>query len=234
MADDLSLRPDSTTARWACAVAIAALVVAIYAPVRHHEFLDYDDMIYLVWNPALEPASLGNALRLAVERPLGSWIPLTVVSRQLDRKVFGRDAGGPLLGNVALHALGSIVLLFALHRLTGRLGASAWVAAFALAFTVDEWLRTSARRRVAAAVGTAAIAALSAVAIPQVAFWRDSRSLYGRMHDVHPDAAFPELRLGMVEAIDGDIAAAASHIDRAYQLDPEVGAHAAYQLGFLA
>jgi hypothetical protein len=104
----------------------------------------------------------------------------------------------------------------------------------AVAFTVDDWARTPARRRFAAAVGALGITALGVAAIPQVETWKNSRSLYGRMHSVHPDAAFPELRLGMVEAIDGDLAAAAPHLERAYQLDSRIGGDAAFQLQGLA
>src|SRR5438552_2750903 len=131
MAENLSLRPDPTSARWACALAIAAFVAVIYAPVRDHEYLDYDDMPYLVGNPYLQPVSLWNALGNALKHPLAStWIPVTVLTHEFDRAVWGREAAGAaLLENAALHALGSVVLLFAIHRLTGRLGASAWVAA---------------------------------------------------------------------------------------------------------
>jgi hypothetical protein len=458
MAENSSLRSDSPAARWACALVIAALVAVIYAPVRHHEFLDYDDMAYLVWDPAIEPASLRHAFASAFQKQWASnWTPLAVLTHQLDRALWGREPAGALLGNVALHALGSVVLLFALYRLTGRFAASAWVAAvhavhplhvesvawaierkdvlsglwfaaliwcyaryaaapstarnaavllclglgllskpmlvtapfvlllvdywplrrlgrtaiaeklpmfimvaviswitwqmqlhtgafsygtsiprrarganaldalvayladafwpaqlaayyphpgtslgairilacaallgaitlaawlqrkprpwllvgwlwfvgmlvpvlglvqvgmqaradrytylpligisIAVAFTVDAWARTRARQRGATAVGIAAIAALGLAAMPQVATWRDSRSVYGRMQSVHPDAAFPELRLGMVEAIDGNLVAARPHLERAYQLDPPLGEQAAHQLEKLA
>ena len=130
MAENSSLRSDSPAARWACALVIAALVAVIYAPVRHHEFLDYDDMAYLVWDPAIEPASLRHAFASAFQKQWASnWTPLAVLTHQLDRALWGREPAGALLGNVALHALGSVVLLFALYRLTGRLAASAWIAA---------------------------------------------------------------------------------------------------------
>jgi hypothetical protein len=106
--------------------------------------------------------------------------------------------------------------------------------ALALAFEVDSWCGTPARRRLAAAAGVVGIASLAAAAVPQVETWRNSRSLYGRMRSVHPDAAFPELRLGMVDAIEGNFAAAAPHLERAYQLDPGSADEAAQQLETLA
>src|SRR5215510_14233047 len=103
MAENLSVRPAPTTARvLGCAAVIAALAVAIYAPVRHHEYLDYDDMAYLVWNPEIEPGSLGAAIATAFGSSLGAcWVPLTVLSHQLDRALWGREAAGALLENAA-------------------------------------------------------------------------------------------------------------------------------------
>jgi Flp pilus assembly protein TadD len=78
------------------------------------------------------------------------------------------------------------------------------------------------------------IAALTAAAIPQVHTWSDSRTLYRRMQSIHPDAAFPELRLGMVEAIEGRFGQAREHLQRAHALDPATGRTALYQLASLA
>jgi tetratricopeptide (TPR) repeat protein len=437
-------RPASRAALVACAVAIAALVAVIYAPLRDHEYLDYDDMAYLVWNPDVAPSSLGGALANAFSKPLASgWVPLTALTHQLDRALWGNDASGPLLENALLHALGSLLLLAALHRLTGRLAASAFVAAvhavhplhvesvawaierkdvlsgvffsallwsharycespttgrraaalaclalgllskpmlvtapfalllldawplrrlsrsavlekwpmfamvllvslatlyfqsssgamqygerfpfeyrvgnaivaaatylraavwpaqlsayyphpgrllgvrrlaaaalvlaaataaalglrrrapwllvgwlwylgmlvpvlglvqvgmqgradrytylpligisLALAFMVDAFARTALQRRAAAAIGVAWIAALSVAAIHQVPYWRDSRALYERMRSVNPQSAYPELRLGMVEAFDGRFDRAMPHLDRVHELRP--------------
>ncbi len=443
----------------AVGVALVALVAAVYAPVRHHEYLDLDDLPLIVWNPDMEPASLGEALAIAFGKPqVSGWVPVTTLSHQLDRWLWGRDAGMPLLENVALHALATLLLLLAFERLTGRLGASAFVAgvfavhplhvesvawaierkdvlsaacfaallllyarfaerpdsdarwravlaclalgllckpmlvtapfvlllldgwplrrldadalreklpmfgmalivavvtwraqqgvgalsfgealplgarvenalhalvaylgdavwpsglapyyphpgrslgaarvaaaalalaaltagalalrrrmpwllvgwlwyagmlvpvlglvqvgmqaradrytylplvgiSLALAFTVDALARSAAARRTAAGAGALAIVALAAAAAPQVHVWRDSRSLYERMRSAHPDAAYPELRLGMVEAIDGHLERARPHLERAYALDPALGRDAVRQLIGLA
>jgi hypothetical protein len=76
--------------------------------------------------------------------------------------------------------------------------------AIGVAFGVRHLARTRALRAVAAAVGVAALAALSVVAARQVHTWRDSVALYARAIEVSPGASYPHLRLGMVHAMAGD------------------------------
>jgi len=139
--DGASARPPGTrdtrggpAAVAAVSLALVLAIAAVYAPVRGHEYVDLDDRALLVWNPDMEPESLGEAFTIAFTRPQASgWVPLTTLSHQLDRHLWGRDASGALLTNMALHALGTLILLAALRRLTSRLAPSAFVAAvFAL------------------------------------------------------------------------------------------------------
>jgi len=446
--------------RFALVAALLGLAVAaVYAQLRDHGFVDYDDMAYLVWNPDVEPTSLVDALRIAFTRSFAAnWVPLTLLSHQLDRWLFGDSAPAALAMNAALHALASALLFGGLRRLSGRTAASAFAAAvfalhplhvesvawaverrdvlsgvcfgallwlyaryverpessgryravllalalglmskptmvtapcvlllldawplrrlgrealvekwpmfamvagaswmtlrfqgaggalefgaaiplwartanalqstlaylgdffwpagltayyphpgtgislaaaaaaglalaaitaaawalrrsqpwwavgwlwfagmlvpvsglvqvgmqaradrytylpliglaWALGLGVDHWARTPLRRRAAAALATAILLALGVAAHAQVDTWRDSRSLYGRMRDLHPQAGFPELRLGMVEVIEGRFEAARPHLVRALERDPGQARWLFSQLGSLA
>jgi len=81
--------------RVACAVGITALIAWIYAPVRHHDYLDYDDLPLLVWNPDIEPGSLGQALAIALTKPQASgWVPIATLSHQLDRALWVATRAG--------------------------------------------------------------------------------------------------------------------------------------------
>ncbi len=57
---------------------LVAASFVVYAPVRHHAFVNYDDMLYVVENPnvraGLDLGSIGRALSAPNE---ASWIPLT-------------------------------------------------------------------------------------------------------------------------------------------------------------
>ncbi|HZO09361.1 MAG TPA: hypothetical protein VFC77_08285, partial [Myxococcota bacterium] len=75
------------------AVVAALLVVAtfaVYGQVLGHEFVDYDDLQVIVWNENLRPASPADALARAFATTLNAnWIPLTTLSLQLDRALWG-------------------------------------------------------------------------------------------------------------------------------------------------
>jgi tetratricopeptide (TPR) repeat protein len=111
------------------ALCIALLGLALYAPVRHHAFVDYDDDRYIVENPNLRLPLDASALRRAFEPYETNWIPLTWLSLHLDHQLWGVRPAGTLLENAALHALSAAILFVALAQLTGALGRSAFVAA---------------------------------------------------------------------------------------------------------
>ena len=118
----------------AIALALVLATLAAYQGVRHHDYVDLDDWSGIVANPDLRVSSAGEAVVTAFSTTLrANWIPLTVLSLQLDRHWFGGEARGALLTNVALHALAAVVLFLALTRLTGGVWSSGFVAAvFAL------------------------------------------------------------------------------------------------------
>jgi len=115
--------------RLALATALVVATLAVYWPVRHHEFVDLDDYAGILWNPDLRVGSLTEAIRVAFTKPLLSiWVPLTMLSLELDRALYGEAPARYLLTNVALHVASALLLLHVLWRMTGSTGASAFVA----------------------------------------------------------------------------------------------------------
>src|SRR5262245_26274932 len=114
----------------AIGAALALLTLAVFVEARHHEFVNLDDGIYVVRNPALD-AGLGRAVLLDyfTTPVLGHWIPLTRLSYHFDHALFGKEAGGYILTNLGLHVLATLLLFAALVRMTGRPWPSAFVAA---------------------------------------------------------------------------------------------------------
>src|SRR5262249_1226584 len=110
--------------------AVFALTVVVFAPVRHHDFLQYDDNIYVTDNPHLKKHVLDlEGLRWPfVETYETNWIPLTWLSIEVDRALFGFDPGGYHATNVALHAASAALLLWVLAGATRSLGAGSFVA----------------------------------------------------------------------------------------------------------
>src|SRR6185436_18570355 len=113
-----------------CAAALVLLVAAVFAPVRHHEFVDFDDPEFIVSNPhvaaGLTAASVPWAFAHAYDAAGG---PVTWLSHMTDVSLFGMTPGPQHLTNVALHALNAVLLLVLLYRLTGEVAPSAFVAA---------------------------------------------------------------------------------------------------------
>ena len=112
------------------ALLLVLLTLAVFAQVRGHDFVDFDDVKHIVENPdaapGLEPA---RVLRVFTRPHYGDFVPLTYLSLQLDRTLFGTGPAGTLLVNVALHAASAVALFLALARMTGATGRSAFVAA---------------------------------------------------------------------------------------------------------
>jgi len=92
----------------------------IYAPVRAHGFVSYDDEVYLTQNPhvakGLDSAEIAWVF---THDHAANYHPLTWLSHMLDVELFGLDAGPHHLVNVALHALNALLVLTLLARLTG-------------------------------------------------------------------------------------------------------------------
>ncbi len=111
------------------ALVLVLATFAVYAQVRDHELLIYDDPDYIILNPNLRLNFGWESVREAFRSPyLGNWSPLTSLSLRLDFELYGRSAAGYLLTNVVLHAFATLVLYAALARLTGARGRSAFVA----------------------------------------------------------------------------------------------------------
>jgi len=120
--------------RGAVALALIAATFAVYGRVAGHDFVDLDDRIVIVENPLVLAGATPSSLLRAFREPAeANWVPFTWISLQLGYALHGLAPAGFLLTNVALHALASALLFFALLRLSAALWASAFVAAvFAL------------------------------------------------------------------------------------------------------
>jgi len=119
-------------------VAIAAVLVvltaAAYAPVRSHDFLQFDDADYVTNNPVVRAGLTARGAWWALTAYYaGNWHPFTWLSHMADVQVFGVDAGWHHLSSVALHLATTLVLFAVFTRVTKAIWPSAFVAAaFAL------------------------------------------------------------------------------------------------------
>ena len=110
---------------------LSAVTLAVFWPVRHHDFIVFDDQAYVVGNLMVRRGLTwaGTAWAFTTFHA-GNWHPLTWLSHMLDCQIYGLNPGGHHLTSLLLHSVNASLLFVALKRLTGALWRSALVAAF--------------------------------------------------------------------------------------------------------
>jgi len=111
-------------------LALLAGTVLLYAPVREHDFVRYDDPEYVLENAHVRRGLTSAGIAWAFTHfHSANWHPLTWITHMVDCQVFGLDAGAHLVVNVALHGFAAVLLFLFLARATGAFWRSAFVAA---------------------------------------------------------------------------------------------------------
>jgi tetratricopeptide (TPR) repeat protein len=137
VADSRSLKSESPAAglndRWlvpGVCIFLAAITFAVFGQTLGHEFVNYDDQVYVYENPAVTRGLNLKGIEWAFTHSVGAnWHPLTMLSHMLDCQLYGLNAGGHHLTNILLHTATAILLFLVLRRMTGFLWRSAFVAA---------------------------------------------------------------------------------------------------------
>lgn len=138
MAREFGAKLHAHTGDLSIAGALLLLVLGIYFPVRHFDFIGYDDGAYVRLNEHVLAGLRVDGLRWALtDAEDANWIPLTRISLMADRQFSGardeitaRDvhAGPYHWTNVLLHAAATLLLFGLLKRISGASGPSALVA----------------------------------------------------------------------------------------------------------
>jgi protein O-mannosyl-transferase len=124
---------DGAEQRWRVAglcLVLAAITFAVFGQTLHHEFIDFDDNLYVYDNPMVAGGLTWNGIVWAFTHVhSANWHPLTWLSHMLDCQLYGLHPGGHHLTNVLLHIATVIALFLVLRQMTGALWRSAFVAA---------------------------------------------------------------------------------------------------------
>ena len=126
--------PEGSTRERARLVALAlGLVLAIFAaywPVHAHDFVSYDDEVYLTTNPHVAKGLDWAEIRwVFTHAHAANYHPLTWLAHMLDVELFGLAPGPHHMVSVALHALNTVLVLCLCRSML----ASTWAAALAAA-----------------------------------------------------------------------------------------------------
>lgn len=123
-AKPLELRP-----RVAAIIVLALVTLAVYYPVIHHPFSNYDDAEYVTDNTAIQHGITLSFLRwAATSTEHANWHPVTWISHALDWKLFGPMAAGHHFTSLLLHALNVVLLFWFLTAVTKSMPRSLLVA----------------------------------------------------------------------------------------------------------
>jgi tetratricopeptide (TPR) repeat protein len=118
-------------------IAILAMTFAVYHQIINHEFITFDDNIYVTDNSTVKKGiSLYGilwAFKFTDSKSQAYWHPVTWLSHMLDCQLFDLNAGMHHLTSLLLHSANSLLLFYILTYVTGDLWRCAFVAAlFAL------------------------------------------------------------------------------------------------------
>ncbi|MGO9647604.1 MAG: tetratricopeptide repeat protein [Terriglobales bacterium] len=113
---------------------LVVATLALYNPVIHHPFVNFDDDRYVTDNIHVRAGLHWETVKWAFTTfDEANWHPLTWLSHALDCQLFGQNPAGHHYINVLIHALNAVLLFWMLWRATGSTGRSWMVAAlFAL------------------------------------------------------------------------------------------------------
>ena len=115
---------------WLLAAFLALATLALYWPVTRHDFINYDDDLYVTANVHVQNGLTLENLKWAFSHVvLGNWHPVTVLSHMLDCRLFGLQPWGHHLTSLLLHALNTALVFLLLRTLTGAVWRSLLVAA---------------------------------------------------------------------------------------------------------
>jgi tetratricopeptide (TPR) repeat protein len=111
---------------------LVVVTLSIYWQDRHHDFIDFDDDIYVTSNRYVRDGLTLDGLKWSWANNKENrtyWHPLTWLSHMSDVQMFGVNAGYSLIINMFLHILNSLLLFFVLRRWTTSVWPAAIVAA---------------------------------------------------------------------------------------------------------
>ncbi|MGE5663847.1 MAG: hypothetical protein ACM31I_05925, partial [Deltaproteobacteria bacterium] len=107
---------------------LTAAVLAVFSTVRNYPYLGLDDDRILFGNPVVANGLSVDGIFWALRTmSLTYWQPIPLISHMAAVSAFGLDPGWHHQVNLALHAMNTLLLFFAMHEMTGRARRSALV-----------------------------------------------------------------------------------------------------------
>ena len=108
---------------------LVAGTLAFYNPIRHNQFIEFDDSAYIVANSHVQQGLTWDTVKWAFTTfHAGYWHPVTWLSHAADCQLFHLNPAGHHYVNLLLHAMNAVLLFLLLRGATGSTPASFVVA----------------------------------------------------------------------------------------------------------
>ena len=116
--------------KFAICLALVAITFAVFGQTLGHDFVNYDDPVYVSENPQIQSGLNWQSMIWAFTHVHShNWHPFTTMSHMLDWQLFGPKPGAHHLMNVLLHCANAVLLFLLLQRIAHSVWGSAFVAA---------------------------------------------------------------------------------------------------------
>ena len=111
-------------------LALTALVWIVFGQTLTHDFINFDDDVYVYDNPHVSAGLTAAGIKWMLTHSHASlWHPLTTLSHMVDSQLYGLKPHGHHFTNVLLHDIAAVLLFLVLQTMTGQVWRSAFVAA---------------------------------------------------------------------------------------------------------
>lgn len=105
------------------------VTLAVFARTASHDFINFDDTIYVTDNPAVKDGLKARTIAWAFTATTASnWHPVTWLSHMTDVQLFGLNPRGHHLTSVVLHTASALLLFLLLVQITAAPWQSLFVA----------------------------------------------------------------------------------------------------------
>ena len=113
---------------------LIAVTLVAYWGVQNHEFINYDDGLYVTENYRVQAGlAMKSVIWAFTSTHASNWHPLTWLSHMVDCQLFGLNPGYHHLTSLLLHIANALMLFLVLKKMTGSVWKSSFIAAlFAL------------------------------------------------------------------------------------------------------
>jgi tetratricopeptide (TPR) repeat protein len=126
----LTAKPTKNQLAALICLGLAVITTALYLPIIHHNFVNFDDDDYITNNSHVQAGLTWAGVIWAFQTgAAANWHPLTWLSHMLDCQLYGLNPGGHHSTNLIFHVINTLLLFLWLRQLTGALWRSAIVAA---------------------------------------------------------------------------------------------------------